>query len=150
MKVSEVFDIENEAENFTRIMAELMAGRLERRVMTLSKGEFGVLMVLSENDSGMSSTQLSEKLNIGLSGVANILRKLEKKAYICRAVNASDRRANVITITGEGRLGLDGRFQQVKRAAMVYMSAMDSQDVHDFNRILRKLLDVSQSITLPD
>jgi hypothetical protein len=33
---------------------------------------------------------------------------------------------------------------------MVYMSAMDSQDVHDFNRILRKLLDVSQSITLPD
>jgi DNA-binding MarR family transcriptional regulator len=150
MKVSEVFDIENEAENFTRIMAELMAGRLERRVMTLSKGEFGVLMVLSENDSGMSSTQLSEKLNIGLSGVANILRKLEKKAYICRAVNASDRRANVITITGEGRLCLDGRFQQVKRAAMVYMSAMDSQDVHDFNRILRKLLDVSQSITLPD
>lgn len=149
-KLTEEYNVEREAETFTRIFAQLMAGQLERHALTLSKGEFGLLMALSEHSGGMTSTALSEELHIGPSGVANLLRKLEKKGYVHRAVNAADRRANDITITEAGRASLDKRFQQVKRSAVVYIRAIDPQDVHNFNRILSRLLTLSRSIDLPD
>lgn len=144
------FDIDREAEEFTRTFSQLMAGQLERRVLTLSKGEFGLMMALSEHGSPMTSTALSDELHIGLSGVANLLSKLEKKGFVHRGTSASDRRANQITITELGRVHLDARFQQVKRSAVLYISAMDPRDVHDFNRILKQLLALSRKTGLPD
>ena len=149
-KVSNAIDAEQEAIEFTRIFARLMAGPLQRHALTLSKGEFGLLMALTECGRPMTGTELAEELCIGPSGVANLLKRLEKKGYVNREICAEDHRANNITITGAGQICLDARFDQVKRSAMVYINEIDPAAVHNFNVVLRQLLELSRSINLPD
>ena len=144
------YDPRQEAEMFTRSFARLMVGHLERHVLTLSKGEFGLLMSLSEHDRAMTSTELSEDLHISLSGVANLLRRLEKKGYILRQTRRDDRRVNDITLTEAGRECLHRRFEQVMRSASLFIKDIPLRDVHEFNLTLQRILSISQNIELPD
>ena len=148
--MSNIIDAEQEAIEFTRVFARLMAGPLQRHALTLSKGEFGLLMALTEGGRPMTCTELAEELCICPSGVANLLRRLEKKCYVNRVICPEDHRANNITITGTGQACLRARFEQVKRSAMVYINEIDPEAVHNFNVVLRQLLKLSRSIHLPD
>ena len=144
------YDSQREAEEFTRSFARLMVGHLERHALTLSKGEFGLLMALSESDGPMTSTALSEDLHISMSGVANLLRKLERKGFVHRAPRETDRRVNDITITPLGRQRLSERFEQVKRSASLFIQNLPLCDVHEFNKTLKRILAISRKIDLPE
>ena len=142
--------IETEADRFVHIFSQLMGGRLERHALTISKGEFGVLMFLSEQESGITSTMIQDAMRIGPGGVANLLKTLEKKGFVTKGQDKADRRANSIIITDAGRIAVKERYDQVKRSVMLYMEKIGVEESASLNQTLLKILEISRDIRLPD
>ena len=143
-------ELEKEVDQFIHIFARLMGGRPERRALTISKGEFGLMMFLAEQTDGVTSSMIQEAMRIGAGGVANLLKSLEKKGYVSKTRDQEDRRANCVTLTEEGRGVLKERYEQVRRAAALYMTQIGLEESRSFNRTLLKILEISRDTELPD
>ena len=134
---------QQQADLFIRTMSRLMGGEFERTLLTLSRGEFGVLMYLAGHTVGVTSNMISGALRIGPGGVANALKALEKKGFVTKAHDKRDRRANCVTITPLGRAQLEERYQQIKAQVVVYLQALGLEDSMALNGMIERLLQVS-------
>ena len=134
---------QQQADLFIRTMSRLMGGEFERTLLTLSRGEFGVLMYLAGHTVGVTSNMISGALRIGPGGVANVLKALEKKGFVTKAHDKRDRRANCVTITPLGRAQLEERYQQIKAQVVVYLQALGLEDSMALNGMIERLLQVS-------
>lgn len=143
-------DIAFEADRFIKTFARLMGGQLKRKALTVSRGEFGVLMFLSTQDQGVTSGMIQDAMRIGAGGVANLLKSMERKGLISKRQDRADRRANCILMTEEGRRAFQERYAQVKRSALMYMEKIGVEESAAFNDTLEKILEISLSTDLPE
>jgi len=139
-------DIEREADRMIETVARLMGGQTERMLLTISRGEFGVLMFLSHCESGVTSGAIAQAMRIGPGGVANLLRTLESKGLIAKLQDRNDRRANSVTITEEGRKQLAGRYGQIKRLVSRCLESLGPEDAAALNGILNRVLTFSLTL----
>jgi len=109
------FDRSHSATYLAGQLAKGFARSLQRRSATLgfSPGQFPVLLELWHQD-GLTQKQLLDKLEVEQATLANTLSRMERDGLIERSPHPSDRRAQVITLTGLGR-ALEA--QAVKAAA---------------------------------
>lgn len=143
-------DIAFEADRFIRTFARLMGGQLERKALTVSRGEFGVLMFLSTQDQGVTSGMIQDAMRIGAGGVANLLKSMERKGLISKRQDRADRRANCILMTEEGRTAFHKRYEQIRKSALMYMEKIGAEESATFNDTLEKILEISLSTELPE
>lgn len=134
-----------QADAFIKTTSQLMAGDIGRLLLSLSRGEFGVLMYLDGHDEGVTSTMISAALGIGPGGVANVLKALEKKGLVSKLQDQRDRRANSVTITPVGREHLEARYQQIKKSVVAFMKEMGPEQSAALGGSLSALLTVTQA-----
>ena len=134
---------QQQADLFIRTMSRLMGGEFERTLLTLSRGEFGVLMYLAGHTVGVTSNMISGALRIGPGGVANVLKALEKKGFVTKAHDKRDRRANCVTITPKGRELLDARYKQIRESITGFMEELGEETCDSLNQGLAKLQQVA-------
>ncbi|MBQ8952928.1 MAG: MarR family transcriptional regulator [Clostridia bacterium] len=134
---------QQQADLFIGTMAQLMGGEFERMLLTLSRGEFGVLMYLARHTEGVTSSMISDALRIGPGGVANVLKTMEKKGYVLKGEDKRDRRANSVTITPAGRALLDERYRQIKEQVVAHMRALGLEDSVALNGLIGRILQVT-------
>ena len=137
---------EQQADALIRTCSQLMMGELGRSLLTLSRGEFGVLMFLADRDGGVTSTTISDALGIGPGGVANVLKALEKKDLVKKDQDTRDRRANCVTITAKGRALLTERYDQIRASVAGLMEAMGGQACAELNERLAQLKEIARSM----
>lgn len=87
--------------------AEAMAG------LDLTPALAGVMRLLTV-EPGLSQQQLAERLGAAPSRVVGLVDDLERRGWIVRTRDATDRRVNVVTVTDAGRAA----FRSIARAAV--------------------------------
>lgn len=115
-----------------------------RRAMqrTLKRNEAGItfemLQVLSclWNEQGLSQQVLAERTAKDKACLTNLMLNLEKKGYVCRKEDASDRRNKLVYLTPEGE-----RFREQVRPVLdqVYVNAEKSIGLETLHRMLSEL-----------
>lgn len=98
------FDLSHSATYLAARLAKSFARSLQQRSATLGflPGQFPVLLELWEED-GLTQRQLLDKLDVEQATLANTLARMERAGLIARRRHPTDRRAQVITLTEEGR-----------------------------------------------
>lgn len=115
-----------------------------RRAMqrTLKRNEAGItfemLQVLSclWNEQGITQQLLAERTAKDKACLTNLMLNLEKKGYVCRKEDASDRRNKLVYLTPEGE-----RFREQIRPVLdqVYVNAEKSIGQETLHRMLSEL-----------
>jgi DNA-binding MarR family transcriptional regulator len=62
-----------------------------------------ILMIQTERNNSIYPSDLSDKLNLSRSYITAVLNSLEKKNFIMRTLDTSDRRRILVRITDKGR-----------------------------------------------
>lgn len=115
-----------------------------RRAMqrTLKRNEAGItfemLQVLSclWNEQGITQQVLAERTAKDKACLTNLMLNLEKKGYVCRKEDASDRRNKLVYLTPEGE-----RFREQIRPVLdqVYVNTEKSIGQETLHRMLSEL-----------
>ena len=109
---------------------------------TLKRNEAGItfemLQVLSclWNEQGITQQVLAERTAKDKACLTNLMLNLEKKGYVCRKEDASDRRNKLVYLTPEGE-----RFREQIRPVLdqVYVNAEKSIGQETLHRMLSEL-----------
>ena len=134
-----------EGTEFRELMLSVVRTRMAfRRAMqrTLKRNEAGVtfemLQVLSclWNEQGITQQVLAERTAKDKACLTNLMLNLEKKGYVCRKEDASDRRNKLVYLTSEGE-----RFREQIRPVLdqVYVNAEKSIGQETLHRMLSEL-----------
>jgi DNA-binding MarR family transcriptional regulator len=86
---------------------------------------YDVLLELNAVPDGLRMQDLALRTVVSRTRVSRIVSELEERGLVDRAIDPSDGRASLVTITGAGR-------QELRRAAPVYLAGIDAH----FNRYL--------------
>ena len=135
---------------FTQAAEELIALTIHTRrrpihrdMSSLSAGECGMLLYLSEREEGVTAGQISRDLQIGSGGVANMLNTLEKKGYVTRTMSPSDRRSVVAAISDAGMELINAKKKEVCGMIGGFLMALGREDTLELLRLYKKMLDIS-------
>ena len=69
----------------------------------LTQAQYNVLVVLNLEGNNLTQVQIGDRLVVTRANITSILDKLEKKGYVRRQSNKSDRRIFQIKLTSAGR-----------------------------------------------
>jgi DNA-binding MarR family transcriptional regulator len=86
---------------------------------------YDVLLELNAVPDGLRMQDLALRTVVSRTRVSRIVSELEERGLVDRAIDPSDGRASLVTITGAGR-------QELRHAAPVYLAGIDAH----FNRYL--------------
>ena len=92
---------------------------------TISLQWYDVLLELNAVPDGLRMQDLAMRTVVSRTRVSRIVVELEERGLVERAIDPSDGRASVATITTAGR-------QELRRAAPVYLAGIDAH----FNRYM--------------
>ena len=107
-------------------------------------GEAGILRCLYQKQEAMTAGELGRVMDIGSGGVANLLNSLEKKGYICRSVNPSDRRGIMVLLTDSGKQLIEKKEQEALRLTAGLLSRLGRDDTERLICIYQKMLDIAE------
>lgn len=112
----------------------------------LNVGEFEVLAALARNpDRQLTPKDLQKKILISSGGLSNRINRLEKKKYIIRMPDPSDRRGVIVKITPEGRqLTLDVVVSHVGIEKEL-IQELNDEEKEQLARLLKKLIKIQKS-----
>jgi DNA-binding MarR family transcriptional regulator len=107
--------------------------------------QFGLLSVLLE-EPGCDQITLAEKLGIDRTNVADVVRRLERRGWITRVVNAADRRMRVVSLTDEGRKFVGRTHAKMQRAQTRLLSPLNEADRARFVELLGRLVAANNAL----
>ena len=139
-------DVSKQADHLIDQLSQLLSGLMERLVISISQGEFGVLMFLSRHDKGVTSSTIARAMCIGPGGVANVLKALEQKGLVVKEQDRRDRRANCVRITDEGRMRLNRRLGYVRRYVVQNLNALGEEDSRQLVGLVERMLEISANL----
>ena len=105
-----------------------------------TRGEIGILVYLHFKGDSVTSGDLSESLSVSTGRVATALKSLEKKEFIIRRTDPSDKRRVNVLITEAGRkLVLDKHQHGIERMTKA-LQKLDEEEVIEFVRLVKKIM----------
>lgn len=117
------------------------------KAQNISQGEIGMLVYFSEHHSQVTPTELSLILDLSTARVANTLNSLEKKGFIRRIHDSSDRRKVFVEMTDLGQEEADHRFNEAISNLKLLLTHLGDKDANEYLRLIKKVtLFMSQEI----
>lgn len=105
-----------------------------------------LLMALSYADSQgqrLSQRELARRLNLSPATVAVSLKTMERNGYVCREVDGTDQRRNLVSITEEGKRAMELCHQAFRAADQRLLADFSAEEKEQltgyFIRMLRNL-----------
>ena len=111
-----------------------------------SKGENGVLIYLSFVKNEVSSSELSNKLNVSLPRIANVLNVLENKNLITKKVDKDDKRKTIVAITDEGKKVVLQKKEETIIGLTNILEKMTEEERNDYLRLTKKFIEIIQKL----
>lgn len=108
----------------------------------LSTTEIGVLRILCQQP-GKIMKEIGEELHIGKSTLTGIIDRLEKRGYLRRVINPSDRRSFALEVTREGKAAQQEHMrveQDLYEIIIAFLQENGAMD--DYLELSQKLLDL--------
>ena len=130
-----------EAENFLHAIRPLRKITMIKELHDLSSGETAVLSYLHFQKDGVNAGELTEAFKTGTSRTAAILNGLEKKGFILRRPDPSDRRGTQVFITGTGKAEAVARQKEAAKHMAEFLEFMDPDDAKAFLAIAYRMIE---------
>ena len=108
--------------------------------LTLSKGQIGVLVALTER-SEATMGQLRETLDIDRAALTRVVDKLEDRGLVERRIGERDRRQVLIRHTAEGRKQAAEVLRVVKAANRQIQQGFTPEELDVFKRVNAAVLE---------
>jgi DNA-binding MarR family transcriptional regulator len=109
------------------------------------RGEVFVLHHIAQRTEQIIPSEIADAMGLSGARIAATLNSLEKKGYINRQIDPSDRRRILVTLTDEGREqeGVNQRklFESTERM----LRFLGEHDAKEYIRITRRMNDFAQS-----
>lgn len=102
--------------------------------------QYAALQAVS-NTPGIDQRTLAATIGFDTSTIAGVIDRLEARGLMQRQVSPTDRRARLLTITGEGAVLLAAVVPQMLAAQQRMLAPLGEKERADFMRLLGKLLD---------
>jgi DNA-binding MarR family transcriptional regulator len=105
-----------------------------------SHGEMGILIYLLAHHDGASAGDLSKWMRITTGRVATALKSLEKKKYIQRRSDESDKRKVLVYVTDAGKAFAHERYEEALSGMEKILSMLGEDDAREFVRISKRIM----------
>jgi len=138
--------IEKAADALEAMMAH---GRLPDSFNHSGKGELFILKYLADRDSPVLPSELSEAMQSSAPRISAALGTLERKGYIHREIDLSNRRKVLVTITDAGRDRTCTFGGHMRRYVISVLTEMGEEDAAEFVRLVKKFYEIVQR-NMPD
>jgi DNA-binding MarR family transcriptional regulator len=108
----------------------------------LNRGEVGVLgaLVAAGERQRLSPTQLFKGLMLSSAGITSRLDRLERRGYVKRTADPSDRRGVLVELTDAGRKALEQAVGADAAREHDMLAALTRQERRELVALLKKLL----------
>lgn len=135
-------DYEDVAKKLIVYSRSLAKGSLST-VRGASMGEEPVLQYLSKIEGGVAPSEIAKRLGYSRARMSHILNSLEKKGYIERIPDVSDRRRVIVWITVEGKERAQEKGDASAKALAKQLEALGESDASELVRILNKAYSIT-------
>lgn len=98
--------------------------------------ETGVLAILMKAKEGLHPSEISKSTHLKPNRIASLLKSLERKGFITRKLDSSDRRQFIIRITPKGQ---EKYLHDRKRAHEFLCEVIDEFGTHEISQFLTQL-----------
>ena len=115
-----------------------------RRKLEVSRGEAFVLQKLYESQL-LSPAEIAGCLGVSAARVANILNSLERKGFVVRHFDETDRRRICVEITAQGRQAAQADRLRVRDSIHHLLEHLGEEDSQELVRILHKIVDTMKT-----
>lgn len=108
----------------------------------LTDSQFNLLMLLkyqSDEDVGLTQTELGSMLLVNRSNVTGLIDRLEHSGWVERSGQANDRRVKRIRLTKKGRQKLESAEEVYYRRVTEIMGALSEKEQKQLTRLLEKV-----------
>lgn len=110
----------------------------DRRKLTISKGEMGILVYLVNHKDGANVGELTDYLQVTSGRTASILKTLEKKGLVVRRTDSSDNRRICVFITDSGRARFQAEYNSAVALLSELLERLGEDDAREYVRLMKK------------
>ncbi|MHB1484351.1 MAG: MarR family winged helix-turn-helix transcriptional regulator [Saccharofermentanales bacterium] len=100
----------------------------------------------TETDECVSVSEIHKNLHISKPAVSQLLNSLEKKGYVSRVMDKSDRRKVTVSITPKGRTIMNEMKEHLDKATDEIISRIGEDDMKQIIKLFNRLADVLDDI----
>ena len=116
----------------------------------ISMGEIALMKSLEDKSFHSGEEELSSnvhnRLHITKPAISQMYKTLEKKGYITREIDTSDRRKIIASLTPEGREILKGMMMNANRMLDEIIARLGVEDTRQLIELFNRLADISEDI----
>ena len=114
---------------------------LDRLKLSL-KGENAIIMLLNDYGGKATPGKLSERIDFTAARLSAIIKSLEGKGLVERIRNTEDKRSSYVALTADGYEHYMRMRAEVISNALTIIEQLGENDVNEFLRIVRRLVDI--------
>lgn len=121
----------------------------ECKAFDVTPVQYAVLSVLYR-DRPLDQVSVAAEVGIDRNNAADVIRRLERRGFVERVQNPTDKRAKLSRITDEGRRFVDEAHGAMERAQRRLTASLSPADAATLNELLRRVMvDVNDSGRAP-
>ena len=112
------------------------------RPFGLTDVQFNLMMLLeyqSGKEEGLSQAQISEMMLVNRANITSLVDRMEKADFVVRTAAATDRRYNIVKLTGRGRKLLTRVEPLYAKEVKTVMSILKENEQKRLNNMLEKI-----------
>ena len=110
----------------------------------MGRGTMAVLRYLSDHDGKSSPSAIAGELQLSNARISNILASLEKRGWVTREHDETDRRRVVVGLTDEGADHLEGVSSGVRVELASFLADLGEEDSRQLIALLKRITEVAR------
>src|SRR4051812_35428311 len=122
--------------------ADLLFDRIGRLIRPLNVSAAGGLVLGILRDHGpMSPSQLGDRLIVTRATITGVVDSLERRGFVRRSANPSDRRSLIVEITPEGLAVVNEIRRLVHEREKAWMDGLTDSEIREYIGLLHRIQD---------
>ena len=131
------------AVDFLNKMQSLNKEKAHKSICDSLQGEAFILHYISLHDDYVLPSEISHEMGVSTARIAQALNSIEKKGWITRQIDKTDRRQILVGMTEEGMDAAERHQQAVVVAAAKILELLGEHDAKEHIRILGRLAEIA-------
>lgn len=138
-----IFDIYKSPGHLVRRAQQIVVSLfIEHTGDAITPIQYGVLAVL-EASGDLDQITLAQRMALDASTSGNVLERMQKRGWIHRQVDPTDRRRRIVSLTESGRNVLEELLDDVVAVQHTLLEPLDPKERAVFMRLLSKMVEAN-------
>ena len=131
-------------QEYAEVMHKLKHHPNENETRMMIQGELCILSYLKHHDGSALPGELAQVLGVSTARISRTLNNIEKKGYIIREMDSTDRRKVIVSITENGIRYFEKVHAKVHDNRTKLLEDLGETDSKELLRILNRIVEISK------